>query len=195
MRILSLVYLVLVLCSTNLAAKTMLVLGDSLSAAYGLPVSQGWVHLLDEKLPNWTLINGAISGDTSQGALNRLPALLQKQPDYLLIEIGANDGLRGYPVPRIRANIQQIIDMAKKAGIKVVLMQIRIPPNYGPKYTQQFENLYPEIAKQHGITLWPFFMEKVAVDSALMQADGLHPNAKGQLVIVEQLSALLATLK
>ncbi len=195
MRILSVIYLVFMLCSANLAAKTMLVLGDSLSAAYGLPVTQGWVHLLDEKLPNWTLVNGAISGDTSQGALNRLPALLQKQPDYLLIEIGANDGLRGYPVQRIRTNIQQIIDMAKKAGIKVVLMQIRIPPNYGPKYTQQFENLYPDIAKAQDVTLWPFFMEKVAVDASLMQADGLHPNAKGQLVIVHQLERLLATLE
>lgn len=180
---------------TPLQAKTLLILGDSLSAGYGLPTEQAWPHLLDVELNDWTLRNASISGETSQGALNRLPALLATKPDAVLVEIGANDGLRGYPVQRIRSNIQQIIDMAKKAEIKVILMQIRIPPNYGPRYTQQFEAIYPELATNNQVTLWPFFMEKVAVDSKLMQADGLHPNAMAQPIIVEQLLPLMNAFK
>lgn len=172
----------------------MLVLGDSLSAGYGLPAQQGWVALLDQQLPNMELLNGAISGDTSQGALNRLPALLEQQPDYLLIEIGANDGLRGYPIQRIRTNIEQMVNLAKKAQVKVILMQIRIPPNYGPKYTQQFEKMYQDIAQANDVPLWPFFMEKIAVDGSLMQNDGLHPNAQGQQRIVQLLYPLFDAL-
>lgn len=173
----------------------MLILGDSLSAGYGLPTEQSWPQMLDRELAYWTFTNASISGETSQGALNRLPALLATKPDALLIEIGANDGLRGYPVPRIRTNIQQIIDMAKQAQIKVVLMQIRIPPNYGPRYTQQFETMYQELATENELVFWPFFMEKIAVDPTLIQPDGLHPNAKGQPVIVEQLKPLFEQLK
>lgn len=172
----------------------MLVLGDSLSAGYGLPAQQGWVALLDQQLPNIELLNGAISGDTSQGALNRLPALLEQQPDHLLIEIGANDGLRGYPIQRIRTNIEQMVNLAKKAQVKVILMQIRIPPNYGPKYTQQFEKMYQDIAQANDVPLWPFFMEKIAVDGSLMQNDGLHPNAQGQQRIVQLLYPLFNAL-
>ncbi len=173
----------------------MLILGDSLSAGYGLPTEQSWPQMLDRELADWDFTNASISGETSQGALNRLPALLATNPDALLVEIGANDGLRGYPVQRIRTNIQQIIDMAKQAQIKVVLMQIRIPPNYGPRYTQQFETMYQELATENNLVLWPFFMEKIAVDPTLMQPDGLHPNAKGQPLIVEQLKPLFEQLK
>lgn len=173
----------------------MLILGDSLSAGYGLPVEKSWPYLLDRELPDWTFKNASISGETSQGALNRLPALLATKPDALLVEIGANDGLRGYPVQRIRTNIQHIIDMAKQAQIKVVLMQIRIPPNYGPRYTQQFETMYRELATSNQLTLWPFFMEKVAINPELMQADGLHPNEQGQPVIVQQLKPLFESLQ
>lgn len=172
----------------------MLILGDSLSAGYGLPVEKSWPYLLDRELTAWTLHNASISGETSQGALNRLPALLASKPDAVLIEIGANDGLRGYPVSQIRTNIQHIIDVAKTANIKVILMQIRIPPNYGPRYTKQFEAMYQELATKNQVMLWPFFMEKIALDSALMQPDGLHPNADGQPRIVDQLLPLFEKL-
>ncbi|HAT41951.1 MAG TPA: arylesterase [Rheinheimera sp.] len=194
MRIYSILCIGLLLISP-LQAKTMLILGDSLSAGYGLPTEQSWPQMLDRELADWDFTNASISGETSQGALNRLPALLATNPDALLVEIGANDGLRGYPVQRIRTNIQQIIDMARQAQIKVVLMQIRIPPNYGPRYTQQFETMYQELATENNLVLWPFFMEKIAVDPTLMQPDGLHPNAKGQPLIVEQLKPLFEQLK
>lgn len=193
MRFISIIFYVL-LCPLYANGSTVLVLGDSLSAGYGLPAQQGWVALLDQQLPNMELLNGAISGDTSQGALNRLPALLEQQPDYLLIEIGANDGLRGYPIQRIRTNIEQMVNLAKKAQVKVILMQIRIPPNYGPKYTQQFEKMYQDIAQANDVPLWPFFMEKIAVDGSLMQNDGLHPNAQGQQRIVQLLYPLFDAL-
>ncbi len=194
MRIYSILCIGLLLISP-LQAKTMLILGDSLSAGYGLPTEQSWPQMLDRELADWDFTHASISGETSEGALNRLPALLATNPDALLVEIGANDGLRGYPVQRIRTNIQQIIDMAKQAQIKVVLMQIRIPPNYGPRYTQQFETMYQELATENNLVLWPFFMEKIAVDPTLMQPDGLHPNAKGQPLIVEQLKPLFEQLK
>jgi acyl-CoA thioesterase-1 len=170
------------------ATKTFLIVGDSLSAGYGLPQSQSWPALLQQRLQQkksvWQLHNASISGETSGGALARLPALLQQhQPAAVLIEIGGNDGLRGFPINRLRQNLEQLIALSKAAGATPVLMQIRIPPNYGPRYTEQFVAVYAELAEQQQIPLWPFFMDKVALQPELMQADAIHPNAKAQPII------------
>jgi acyl-CoA thioesterase-1 len=170
------------------ATKTLLIVGDSLSAGYGLPQQQSWPvllqqRLIDQKSP-WRIQNASISGETSGGALARLPALLQQhKPAVVLIEIGGNDGLRGFPVSRLRQNLEQLIRLSQAAGATPVLMQIRIPPNYGPRYTEQFVAVYAEVAQNHQIKLWPFFMDKIAVQPELMQADGIHPNAKAQGII------------
>ncbi len=170
------------------ATKTLLFVGDSLSAGYGLPQQQSWPVLLQQRLAEkkspWRIQNASISGETSGGALARLPALLQQyQPAVVLIEIGGNDGLRGFPVPRLRQNLEQLIKLSQTAGATPVLMQIRIPPNYGPRYTEQFVAVYAEVAQNHQIKLWPFFMDKIAVQPELMQADGIHPNAQAQSII------------
>ncbi|MCA1928738.1 arylesterase, partial [Rheinheimera sp.] len=173
--------LALSLTAAAVQAKTLLILGDSLSAGYGLSQQQSWVQLLQQKLDqqdsSWTLINASISGETSGGGLARLPALLeQHKPDYVLIELGANDGLRGFPVPQLESNLHAMVTHIKQQQSKAVLMQIRIPPNYGPRYTKLFTDLYPKIAKEQHIPLWPFFMETIALKQQWMQADGLHPN-------------------
>ena len=170
------------------ATKTLLIVGDSLSAGYGLPQQQSWPVLLQQRLAEkkspWRIQNASISGETSGGALARLPALLQQyQPAVVLIEIGGNDGLRGFPVPRLRQNLEQLIKLSQTAGATPVLMQIRIPPNYGPRYTEQFVAVYADVAQNHQIKLWPFFMDKIAVQPELMQADGIHPNAQAQSII------------
>jgi acyl-CoA thioesterase-1 len=181
-------------------AKTLLILGDSLSAGYGLSQQQSWVHLLQQKLDqqdsSWTLVNASISGETSGGGLARLPALLkQHKPDYVLIELGANDGLRGFPVPQLENNINAMVTQIKQQQSKAVLMQIRIPPNYGPRYTKLFTDLYPKISKQHQIPLWPFFMETIALKQQWMQADGLHPNLEAQPVIADLMLPLVLSLE
>ena len=194
--------MLLVLCFTAAAvqAKTLLILGDSLSAGYGLSQQQSWVHLLQLKLKEqntgWTLVNASISGETSGGGLARLPALLeQHKPDYVLIELGANDGLRGFPIPQLEANLNAMVQQIKQQQSKAVLMQIRIPPNYGPRYTKLFTELYPKIAEQQQIPLWPFFMETIALKQQWMQADGLHPNLEAQPVITDLMLPLVSSLE
>ncbi len=181
------------------ASQNFLILGDSLSAGYNLSKSQSWPELWQQQLTaeksDWQIVNASISGETTQGALARLPALLKNhKPKAILIELGANDGLRGYPIKTIEQNLAKIITLSKASGSKVVLMQIRIPPNYGPKYTEQFIAVYPKLAEQHQSILWPFFMEKVAVDPSLMQPDGLHPTAKAQSMIRDLVSPVLKQL-
>ena len=194
--------MLLVLCFTAAAvqAKTLLILGDSLSAGYGLSQQQSWVQLLQQKLDQqdsgWTLVNASISGETSGGGLARLPALLaQHKPDYVLIELGANDGLRGFPVPQLESNLNAMVTHIKQQQSKAVLMQIRIPPNYGPRYTTLFTDLYPKIAKEQQIPLWPFFMETIALKQQWMQADGLHPNLEAQTVIADLMLPLVSSLE
>ena len=175
--------------------QKLLILGDSLSAGYGMTQQQGWVHLLQQQQKSWQLINASISGETSGGALARLPALLEQyQPAVVLIEIGGNDGLRGFPVPRLRQNLEQLIKLSQDAGATPILMQIRIPPNYGPRYVQQFSAIYPQLAEQHQITLWPFFMDNIATNAELMLPDGIHPNQAAQPLISEFVGKLLADL-
>ena len=173
-------------------AQKLLVLGDSLSAAYGLQQQQGWVHLLQEKT-HWQLINASISGETTAGGLARLPALLSEhKPDAVLIELGGNDGLRGFALNLIETNLSDMIKLIKQHDATPVLMQIRIPPNYGPRYGQQFSKIYPQLAEKHQIQLWPFFMDDIAVNRDLMLGDGIHPNAKAQPKISDFVSELLA---
>ena len=192
--------LVLSVTAAAVQAKTLLILGDSLSAGYGLSQQQSWVHLLQQKLDQqdsgWTLINASISGETSGGGLARLPALLeQHKPDYVLIELGANDGLRGFPVPQLETNINAMVTQIKAQQSKALLMQIRIPPNYGPRYTKLFTDLYPKVSKEQQIPLWPFFMETIALKQQWMQADGLHPNLEAQPVIADLMLPLVSSLE
>lgn len=179
------------------ANPVILVLGDSLSAEYGLPRGTGWVSLLEEQLAKdkspWTVLNASISGETSSGGLTRLPKLLsQKKPGIVLIELGANDALRGLPVSDTERNLSKMIQMSKKSGAKVLLCGIQIPSNYGQTYTTQFKKLYPQLAKQEQIELLPFFLEGVATKPEFFQADRLHPNVQAQSIIFKNVWGSMA---
>ena len=189
--------LLMSICSWAQVKPVILVLGDSLSAEYGLPRGTGWVTLLEgelakEKSP-WSVFNASISGETSSGGLTRLPALLsQKNPGIVLIELGANDALRGLPVNQTEANLRQMIQMSKKSGAKVLLCGIQIPTNYGQTYTSQFKQLYPQLANQERVELLPFFLEGVATKPELFQADRLHPNVDAQSMIFKNVWGSMA---
>ena len=166
----------------------VLVLGDSLSAEYGIPRGAGWVHILEEQLVKdkspWTVFNASISGETSSGGLTRLPKLLnQKKPGIVVIELGANDALRGLAITQTEINLRKMIQISKKSGAKVLLCGIQIPSNYGQTYTIQFKQLYPQLAQQERVELLPFFLEGVATKPELFQADRLHPNVEAQSTI------------
>ena len=172
------------------SASTILVFGDSLSAAYGIRPEQGWVTLLTQRLQTqgygYQVINASVSGETSSGGLERLPrALSLHAPGIVILELGANDGLRGLPVNAMHDNLAQMVRLAQAAGARVLLVGIRIPPNYGPRYTDEFGRVYGEIAQKYHLPLVPFLLEKVALDAALMQPDGLHPNASAQPIILD----------
>ncbi|QHA86292.1 multifunctional acyl-CoA thioesterase I/protease I/lysophospholipase L1 [Serratia rhizosphaerae] len=186
-------------CLRAAAADTLLILGDSLSAGYRLPVAQAWPTRLAEqwrKQPGRPeVINASISGDTAAQGLARLPALLkQHQPRWVLIELGANDGLRGFPPPDLQRDLGQIITLTQQAGARPLLMQIRIPPNYGRRYTESFSAVYPRLAKQFSIPLLPFFMEQVAIKPEWMQDDSLHPNLDAQPFIANWMAERLTPL-
>jgi len=168
----------------------VLVLGDSLSAGYGLEREQSWVHLLQERLsathPAYQVVNASISGDTSRGGEVRLPKLLQrKQIAVAIVELGGNDGLRGIRLSKTREHLSAIVAQLKAKGVRVLLAGMQIPPNLGPRYTREFAAIYPELAAAHEIALVPFFLEGVAEDGALMQADGIHPTAKAQPLLLD----------
>jgi acyl-CoA thioesterase-1 len=172
------------------APRTVLVLGDSLSAAHNIPVESGWVHLLDARLskmvPKWTAVNASISGETSLSGRNRLPALLAKyRPAVLVLELGANDGLRGLPLSALRDNLGAMIDQAQRAKVRVLLVGIELPVNYGPQYRDALRAVYAGLARSRHTALVPFLLEGVALDPALMQDDGLHPVAKGEPIVLE----------
>ena len=167
------------------APKAVLVLGDSLSAAHNIPVQSGWVHLLDTRLakmvPKWTAVNASISGETSLSGRNRLPALLQKyHPSVLVIELGANDGLRGLPLPALRDNLAAMIELAQRHKIRVLLLGIELPVNYGPQYRDGLRAVYADLAREMHIALVPFLLDGIALDPALMQNDGMHPVAAAE---------------
>lgn len=170
----------------------ILIYGDSLSAAYGIPQQQGWAVLLKEKLSaerlNYEVINASISGETTDSGLTRLASTLQQtKPDIIILELGANDGLRGLPVKNMQNNLNSMIKLSKKSGAKVLLVGMKIPPNYGAKYTEAFSQTYPQLSKQHKVALVPFMLENIAAKPELIQADGLHPNALGQPIILENI--------
>ena len=171
--------------------KKLLILGDSISAGYGLKESENWVQLLETSLNasnvELKIINSSISGDTTVGGLSRIESDLRKyNPNYVLIELGGNDALRGYPIDRIKTNLLKIIDASLAAEANPIIMQIRIPPNYGKNYVAAFESIYSEIALEKNIPKMSFILEKVALDKSLMQQDGIHPNSKAQPLIAKQ---------
>jgi len=170
--------------------NTVLVLGDSLSAAHNIPVQSGWVSLLDARLrnmvPMWTAVNASVSGETSLSGRNRLPALLQKvHPSVLVLELGANDGLRGLPLPLLRDNLVAMIDAAQQAKVRVLLVGIELPVNYGPQYRDGLRAVYADLARTKHTALVPFLLDGVALDPALMQEDGLHPVARAEPKVLE----------
>jgi acyl-CoA thioesterase-1 len=189
------------LMSMTATAKSIVVLGDSISAGYGIEVSQGWVALLQQKLnekgDDAIIRNESISGDTTAGGLARItPALTRYKPAVVIVELGANDGLRGLPPALIKSNLAEIIHRAQQAGAKVLLLSMKIPPNYGKRYIDLFYNIYPQLATELGVPYVPFIMEDVALTKDMMQPDGLHPNAKGQPVIADKVwPQLLPLLK
>lgn len=168
---------------------TLLVWGDSLSAAYGIPVEQGWVKLLQAKLGSeFQVVNASISGETTSGGLERLPAALAEiKPHYVLLELGANDGLQGKPVNLIQDNLDKMIQQITQASAQAILVGIHLPPNYGPSYTEKFDQVYQDLAKKYQLSFIPFLLEGVATDFNLMQADGLHPTAEAQTKILDHL--------
>ena len=171
--------------------KKLLILGDSISAGYGLKESENWVQLLENSLKlsgiELKIINSSISGDTTIGGLSRIESDLKKHsPNYVLVELGGNDALRGYPIERIKTNLLKIIDASLEAEANPIIMQIRIPPNYGKNYVAAFESIYSEIAVEKNIPKMSFILEKVALDKSLMQQDGIHPNSKAQPLIAKQ---------
>ncbi|WML91284.1 arylesterase [Thiothrix lacustris] len=179
--------------ATTPETPTLLVWGDSLSAAYGIAVDKGWVNLLQEKLgDDYKVVNGSISGETSAGGLTRLPeALKTHQPAYVLLELGANDGLRGIDLPTMRSNLEQMVKLAQAAKAKVVLIGIKLPPNYGTTFTDKFDAVYTDLAKEYELPLVPFLLAGVAEDWDLMQADGLHPTAEAEPKVLDNVWAVL----
>lgn len=180
------------IASLSQADPVVMVLGDSISAAYGIQIEQGWVKLLESKItheyPHAKLVNESISGDTTAGGLDRLPAALNRNhPNWVLLELGANDGLRGLAPEVMKQNLVSIIQASQKTGAKVILLGVRIPPNYGKRYTEMFYSVYPQLATEFKLPFLPFIMEDVALNKDLMQADGLHPNAAAQPLIAEKI--------
>ncbi len=178
------------------AADTLLILGDSLSAGYRMAATSAWPALLNKKWqPQTTVINASISGDTSQQGLSRLPALLtQHKPRWVLVELGGNDGLRGFQPQQTEATLRKILQGVKDGGAQPLLMQIRLPANYGRRYNESFSAIYPALAKEFDIPLVPFFMEEVYQKPQWMQDDGIHPNPDAQPFIADWMATRLAPL-
>ena len=185
-----LVLLALCLSPTWVFAKTVMVLGDSISAGYGIEPQQAWVNLLQKRLDQQypkqhKVVNASVSGETTSGALARLPKLLQThKPNVVVIELGGNDGLRGQPPQMIQKNLAQLIQQSQKANATVVVLGMKIPPNYGTAYSKAFENNYKMVSQQFKVKLLPFFLEGIAGNNSLMQKDLVHPNGKAQPILL-----------
>jgi acyl-CoA thioesterase-1 len=185
-----LVLLALCLSPTWVFAKTVMVLGDSISAGYGIEPQQAWVNLLQKRLDQQypkqhKVVNASVSGETTSGALARLPKLLQThKPNVVVIELGGNDGLRGQPPLMIQKNLAQLIQQSQKANATVVVLGMKMPPNYGTAYSKAFENNYKVVSQQYKVKLLPFFLEGVAGNKSLMQKDLVHPNGKAQPILL-----------
>jgi len=179
----------LMLAAQNAAAGTVLIVGDSISAAFGLDTRAGWVSLLEQRLEREgfkdDVVNASITGDTSANGSARLaPLLAEHKPALVILELGGNDGLRGMPPAQLQQNLASMIDRSQAAGAKVLLLGMQLPPNYGARYTKAFADVYPQLAEQKNVPLVPFFLDGVGGVPALMQADGIHPaaNAQGKLL-------------
>ena len=172
--------------------RTIIVLGDSLSAGYGIKVEQGWVRLLEQRLASegygYRVVNASVSGETTQGGLARLPRALEThKPAIVIVELGGNDGLRGLQLAASRDNLSKIIEKARAAKAQVLLVGMMIPPNYGPRYGEEFREMFAALAREYSLAFVPFLLDQVALKPELMQADGIHPNAAGQPQILENL--------
>jgi len=193
----TLVFLLLPLLAqyTYATQATVLVMGDSLSAGYGIKLEEGWVNLLQQELTKKTsakIINASVSGETTSGGLSRLPALLsQHKPDIVILELGGNDGLRGQPLKIMQENLQAMITLSQTSGAKILLAGMQIPTNYGARYTTQFKETYPALAEKNKAVLIPFLLEGIASHSELIQNDGIHPTAAAQPTIVKNVLPLL----
>ncbi|WOX05216.1 arylesterase [Microbulbifer pacificus] len=179
--------------------RTLLVLGDSISAAYGIDEREGWVQLLRERLAEKDLavkvVNASVSGETSAGGLARLPRLLSEHgPELLVVELGGNDGLRGYPPRALQQNLVRMVQLAREQGAEVLLLGMQMPPNYGKAYTQAFAAVYPQVAAAEQVPLVPFFLETVALVEGAMQNDGIHPTAKAQPALLEHVWPCLESI-
>ena len=185
-----------ILLGANTYGSTLLVLGDSLSAGYGVNQGSGWVALLRNDLGvEHSIINGSISGDTTGGGLYRLPQLLEKfTPDYVLLELGGNDGLRGQPVNLMKGNLRTMIELCRQAGAQPILFGMRLPPNYGRRYSDAFAAVYPELAEEANVPLIPFQLEELAITDGMIQEDGLHPTALAQPIIKDVVKSYIEPL-
>ena len=191
--------LALMCMAQNAAAGTVLIVGDSISAAFGLDTREGWVALLEKRLKDQgftdKVVNASVSGDTSAGGLARLPALLaEHKPEVMILELGGNDGLRGQPPQQLQQNLASMIDSAQAGGAKVLLLGMQLPPNYGVRYTQAFAQVYSQLASDKKVALVPFFLDGVGGHPELMQADGLHPAAAAQDKLLENVWPTLKPL-
>jgi acyl-CoA thioesterase-1 len=189
--------LLISIATASKANPTILVMGDSLSAEYGLPRGTGWVRLLEDQLQResagWTIFNASISGETTSGGLTRLPALLEtKKPKLVLLELGANDALRGLTIEQTESNLKRMIRLSKQSGAKVLLFGMQIPPNYGLQYTKQFKDLFRKLATQEQIELLPFFLAGVASNPTLFQPDNIHPNEQAQTILFKNVWGSMA---
>lgn len=200
----SILLMLLVFIRPASANVSLVVLGDSLSAGYGINQADTWVAEIERRwqrdYPEFTIINASISGDTTQGGLNRLEDVVnQHQPDAVFIELGGNDGLRGFQIDNIRSNLNQMIEYLQQQDIKVAISQVEIPPNMGRRYTSEFRTVFGEVANDYDVILVPFFMLDIATDTNLMQRDGIHPNLAAQTLIADimepQLREILQQLK
>lgn len=189
----------LLLWAQGAAAGTLLVLGDSISAAFGLDTRQGWVSLLEQRLAaegfDYQVVNASVSGDTSAGGLARLPTLLaEHRPDLLIVELGGNDGLRGQPPAQLQQNLAAMVQQARKAGTRVLILGMKLPPNYGLRYTTAFADVFPQVAKEQDVALVPFLLEGAAGLPLMTQADGIHPTAAAQPRLLDNVWPVLKPL-
>lgn len=189
----------LMLISTISSAETLVIVGDSISAGYGINPQNGWVSLLSEKLQleesGYQTINASVSGNTTGDGLSRLPKLLETySPEIVVIELGGNDGLRGYPLKLMETNLTKMIQQSRDAGAKVLLLGIEIPPNYGQRYTDEFRNVYQRVAENENVILVPFILENIATQPDLMQNDGIHPTEEAQGLLLENILPALKSV-
>jgi acyl-CoA thioesterase-1 len=199
-RLLALFVLLIASAAARAAAPVILVFGDSISAGYGLPrVDQGWVELLKTRLSSegygYQVVNASVSGETTAGGVARLPrALEQHHPSIVILELGGNDGLRALPTAPMQDNLSKMIALAQMAGAKVLLLGMRMPPNYGPQYTEQFAKVFSDLAREKKVAAVPFLLLHIALSSDLMQADDIHPNVQGQPILLDNVWPALKPL-